>query len=170
MGATPAGPQPTLRRLDPANAGALRSFYNGLSARSKRLFRPLGARATLEQCRRLADANRPGRDTKYDLVAVLGHAVVGWGFLWNGHKQEDMATLGLGVADAWQGRGLGRRLMAAVFDAAPGRGLSCIELTVVQDNAVAQRLYESFGFARTGELVGVDGLPYFRMTKPMWPW
>jgi putative acetyltransferase len=167
MGATPADPQPTLRRLGPADADALHSFYNGLSARSKRLFRPLGARATLEQCRRLADANRPGQDTKVDLVAVSGQAIVGWGFLWNGHEWPEVATLGLGVADDWQGRGLGRRLMAAVLDAAPGRGLSCIELTVVQDNAVAQRLYESFGFARAGELVGVDDLPYFRMTKPL---
>jgi putative acetyltransferase len=167
MGATQADPQPRLRRLGPADADALHAFYNALSARSKRLFRPLGARTTLEQCRRLADANRLEQDTKYDVVAVSGQAIVGWGFLWNGHERTDIATLGLGVADDWQGRGLGRRLMAAVLDAAPGRDLSCVELTVVQDNAVARRLYESFGFVRTGDLVGLDGLPYFRMTRPL---
>jgi putative acetyltransferase len=167
MGATQADPQPRLRRLGPADAEALCSFYNGLSARSKRLFRPLGVSTTIEQCGQLADANRPGQDTKYDLVAVAGRAVVGWGFLWNGHDRAEAATLGLGVADDWQGKGLGRRLMVAVLDAAPGRGLSCVELTVVQDNAVAQRLYESFGFAHVGDLVGIDGLRYFRMTRPL---
>jgi hypothetical protein len=47
-----------------------------------------------------------------------------------------------------------------------------VHLTVVQDNLVAFRLYESRGFARYGELVGSDGLPYYQMAVDLgeeWP-
>jgi ribosomal protein S18 acetylase RimI-like enzyme len=163
----PSNDTATIRRLVPGDAAALCRFYNGLSARSKRLFHPLGDETTEERCRAVAEENDPTRDTKLDLIAASGDGIVGWGFLWGRDGAPGEATFGLAVADDVQGRGLGRRLMASVLDGGAGRGLERITLTVVQDNAIAQRLYEGMSFVRTGEFVGQDGLPYFSMVSDL---
>jgi ribosomal protein S18 acetylase RimI-like enzyme len=141
------------------DADALVAFYNGLSARSKRLFRPLGEVTTLEACRGVVRDNLEG--SKLDLVAPKGGVIVGWGFVWG--LMEEEPTFGLCVADAHQRQGLGSVLIDRVLAAVRARGLTRVHLTVVQDNLVAFSLYESRGFVRYGELVGSDGLPYYQM-------
>ena len=55
--------------------------------------------------------------------------------------------LGISVAPAAQGKGVGTALMAALCDYADKWiGAMRIELTVYADNDVALRLYEKFGF------------------------
>jgi len=71
--------------------------------------------------------------------------------------------LGLAVADAFRGQGVGTALITRVLDVARERGLTRVCLTVVTDNEVAKRLYKKHGFVKYGEFVGEDGLPYFRM-------
>jgi len=161
--------EPLIRRLTPDDAAALGGFYDGLSDRAKRLFRPLGIKSTPEQCRDVAEGNLPAADTHFDLIAMLGDRLVGWAFLWNQADKPGEAALGLAVADDVQGRGIGRRLMAALMAAARARRLRRINLTVVQDNLAAQRLYEECGFIRTGSLTGSDGLDYFSMTQEVSP-
>jgi [ribosomal protein S18]-alanine N-acetyltransferase len=56
----------------------------------------------------------------------------------------------MAVAPAWQGRGLGTRLLGALLDEAARRRQRVISLEVRAGNAVAQRLYERHGFVRTG--------------------
>ena len=157
--------EPAIRRLEPEDAAALCHFYNELSDGSKRLFHPLGEKINEEQCRLIAEQNLPERETKYDLVALLGERVVGWAFLWNDADKPGEASLGIAVTDDAQGGGLGKRLITELLAAAPARGLVRIRLTVVQDNAIARRLYEACGFFRTGSFVGKDGLDYFSMMK-----
>ena len=140
-------------------------FYNGLSEGSKRTFRPLGSTTTLEVCEDIIQDNRPEVDQKFDLVAMHETRIVGWCFLWN--LASDEPTFGLGIADAYQGRGLGSALMDRVMQAARERGLGKVFLTVVQDNEVAWRMYEKRGFVKYGEHVGEDGLPYFRMATEL---
>ncbi len=153
------------RRLAPGDAAALEAFYNGLSEASKRTFRPLGVTTTVETCAAIASANTGPHPTKYDLVAVCSDAIVGWGFVWglDGANPESEPMLGLAVADVYHGRGVGTRLITEVMTWAHNAGLPRVLLTVVQDNAVAWRLYEKQGFVRYGEFVGDDGLPYYRM-------
>jgi len=55
------------------------------------------------------------------------------------------------VDPATRGRGLGRRLVERACQALRARGCQRIELSVTQGNQAAQRLYERFGFACTGE-------------------
>jgi len=59
----------------------------------------------------------------------------------------------VGVADAYQGRGIGKLLMQALLDRA--RGLGCREAWVLtdRDNAPAVRLYESAGGTATRDHV-----------------
>ncbi len=47
--------------------------------------------------------------------------------------------------------GVGRMLVSAVLDWATASGASTVELGVTRGNDPAQRLYESFGFAVTGD-------------------
>lgn len=88
------------------------------------------------------------------LVAELDGKVIGNGGL---HRQsgrrQHVAMLGMGVRDAWQGRGVGSALMAALIDSADNwLDLRRLELMVYSDNARAIALYERFGFAREGLL------------------
>ena len=150
-----------IRRIRPDEALALQQFYNALSHETRRLFRPLGWQATLEQCRQWVAENAADPDTRYDLVVVDGQRIVGWCFIMR--LDGERPTYGIGVDDAYHGLGLGRRLTRRVLDEARRRGFRQVELTCVQDNTIAQNLYTKFGFQRTGEFTGGDGLPYYRM-------
>jgi len=102
------------------------------------------------------------RDTRMDLVAWHNGQIVGWCFIWE--LDSAAPTFGLAVSDAYHGRGLGTRLMGAVMDWAKQQRLQQVDLTVVQDNLVAQHIYSRFGFVRTDEFTGDDGLRYWRMS------
>lgn len=57
----------------------------------------------------------------------------------------------IGVLPAHRGRGLGRFMIADWLARGRDRGTAVFQLNVVADNAVARRLYESFGFRTIGE-------------------
>jgi putative acetyltransferase len=78
---------------------------------------------------------------------VVGHA----GLVVAPPRRAHSAGLGLSVHDAWQGRGVGTALMAALVECADhSLGLRRIELTVFTDNAPAIALYRRFGFVEEG--------------------
>jgi ribosomal protein S18 acetylase RimI-like enzyme len=158
-----------IRRLRVGDAAALGRFYNGLSEASRRTFRPLGWHTTVDVCAKIVDANQTGE--KYDLVAVCcsdsgtGPEIVGWSFVWD--LRSEQPNLGLGIADAYQGRGLGGAIIEQVLGGVRDIGLEQVYLIVVQDNHVARGLYERRGFVRYGELVGDDGLAYYQMVAEL---
>lgn len=90
------------------------------------------------------------------LVAVHGSEVVASaGF--HGHpnvpRLRHSAMLGIGVARAWQGRGVGSEMMRRLLDLADNwLGLLRIELSVYTDNARAIALYRKHGFEMEGTL------------------
>lgn len=66
-------------------------------------------------------------------------------------RRRHCASVGMGVHDDFQGRGVGSALLAAAIDLADNwLGLERIELTVYTDNAAAIHLYEKFGFVVEG--------------------
>jgi len=143
------------------------AFYNRLTEASIRTFRPIGLKATLDTCKEIVAANQARVETKYDLVAFDGDTIVGWSFLWDLDREHP--TFGIGVADAYHGRRLGARLMDAVLEEAKRRAKTGVELTVVQDNEKAWRMYERRGFVQYDEFVGADGLLYYRMALRLAP-
>ena len=167
--------QITIRQLQSGDAEALAAFYNGLSTASKRTFRPLGETTTRDICADVAAGNADGdiacnggkHPTKYDLIALADDRVIGWGFLWalDAESPDDGPVFGLAVADGYHGMGLGTRLTGAVIAWADAQNLPQVILTVVQDNVIAQRIYERQGFVRYGAFVGEDGLDYYRMRR-----
>ena len=59
-------------------------------------------------------------------------------------------VLGMGVAAAWRGLGIGRALIGECLRLATNLGIDKVELDVYADNLPAIRLYETVGFVREG--------------------
>jgi putative acetyltransferase len=88
----------------------------------------------------------------HTFVAVLDGQIVGLAGMHVGQgRRRHTADLGMSVHDQFQGRGIGRKLLAALLDVADNYlGLTRVELEVLPDNAPAIRLYESMGFEHEG--------------------
>lgn len=84
---------------------------------------------------------------------VVGNATLDVGKARRAH----CALLGIAVHDAFQGRGVGRALLAAIVEHADrSLGLRRIELEVYTDNAPAIALYRKFGFVEEGRSRGAS--------------
>jgi RimJ/RimL family protein N-acetyltransferase len=67
-------------------------------------------------------------------------------------RQNAPASIGMAVAEAWRGRGVGTALMEASLDWARQRGIHKLALQVWPHNGAAIALYEKFGFEQEGVL------------------
>jgi GNAT superfamily N-acetyltransferase len=114
---------------------ALGDFFAGLSAQSRylRFFGPVipGAALlrTLAGCAGNVDA----------LVAVRGGAIVGHAMAVDRTEPKDrrdtrVTDIGVVVDDAWQGRGVGAALMRAIVTGAQARGVTVLEMDVLDGN------------------------------------
>ena len=86
------------------------------------------------------------------IVAEWEGRIVGLAHLmrWNGRRAH-VGSLGLGVHDDFQRRGIGARLLGELVELADRwLGLTRLELSVNTDNAGAIALYERFGFEIEG--------------------
>lgn len=92
----------------------------------------------------------------YHLVAVVDGRVIGMFDIHtfpNRPRRRHAGLIGIGVADDWQGKGVGAALMRAGIDLADNwLNLKRLELEVYSDNKAAIRLYERFGFVYEGTL------------------
>lgn len=86
------------------------------------------------------------------LVAIMNSRVVGHaGFSQLLGRRSHAASLGMGVHDSYQRRGIGRALLGELVAIADNwMNIKRLELTVYTDNTGAIALYESFGFEREG--------------------
>jgi ribosomal protein S18 acetylase RimI-like enzyme len=85
-------------------------------------------------------------------IALMGDQAVGWCDVVEKPREtlKHSAVLGMAVARAHRGRGIGSALMERTLAAAKARGFTRIELTVRLDNEPARKLYERFGFVVEG--------------------
>lgn len=92
----------------------------------------------------------------YHLLAVSGEHVIGIISVEtfpNLPRRRHAGHIGISVAEAWQGKGVGKVLMQAGIDLADKwLNLMRLELEVYVDNEAGIRLYERFGFEREGVL------------------
>lgn len=87
-----------------------------------------------------------GRGARRTLVGSAGIMTVS-----DDPREKHVASLGVGVMDAWQGVGAGRALITALLDHADQWAhYARVELHVYADNQRAIALYESLGFEREG--------------------
>ncbi|THV24851.1 GNAT family N-acetyltransferase [Peteryoungia ipomoeae] len=86
------------------------------------------------------------------LAGFIDHIMVGNAGLhrYQGRRSH-AASIGMGVHDAYQRRGIGRALLGELVAIADNwLNLRRLDLTVYTDNLAAITLYESFGFEREG--------------------
>jgi len=69
----------------------------------------------------------------------------GYGFL-----GADVPGIGLAVVPESRGSGIGRRLLAALIEAADERGAGVLSLSVAKANSAARALYDHLGFVVVG--------------------
>lgn len=139
------------RRLRPGDLKALQAFDRGLSPETRHFFLPHQYdKATLEKV--VARAERED-----DVVYVLtsDSLVVGYFFLW--YARRRVPLLGIGLADAYQGQGLGPQMMQILIDEAKRLGAEGIELTTDLRNERAFALYRSCGFRYLRDVDNVVG-------------
>ena len=69
-----------------------------------------------------------------------------------------MPWLGIGVSEAYKGKGMGGKLMEYIIGYARERGMGGILLTTHMANIRAQALYRRFGYAYLGTHTNGDQL------------
>ncbi|NLC58008.1 MAG: GNAT family N-acetyltransferase [Armatimonadetes bacterium] len=152
---TPKGPL-LIRTIQPGDEQEiLRLFRQRLGPRSN-LYLCLHLYQTdeeaLESTRRRIAAHQRRDSLVY--VALQGEAIVGYFFLEGLRTPEGKPIdLGIGLADALQGCGIGGRFMDLLIEAARALGHAAIELTHYPVNTRAAALYQRKGFRYTGETV-----------------
>ena len=121
-----------IRTAYPEDLATLGDFFAGLSPRTRylRFFGPVTPGPAL--LRQLCGL--PG--TIDAVVAVRGGIIVGHAMAVDrtGPRGARLADIGVVVADAWQGRGLGSALMRALVTRAQARGVTLLEMDVLDGN------------------------------------
>ncbi len=82
------------------------------------------------------------------LVARVDEEIVGYAGMWVILDEAHVTTIA--VDRAHRGQRLGERLLVALLDSALERGARWITLEVRKSNAVAQALYQKYGFKEIG--------------------
>jgi RimJ/RimL family protein N-acetyltransferase len=117
--------------------GRVQRFYEQLSTDTvyRRFF--TASRPAAAELRRLFDTDPGGRDA---LVAVAGDDAVGLAEGARPRHQPEAVEIGVVVADAWQGSGIGGRLVRALVHRAAARGAVTIQADTLADNYRMARL------------------------------
>lgn len=130
--AWPAG-QARIRQADSADHAALRDFLTGLSLRTRYLRFFAGALPASPAMLQVLAGGRQGVDA---LVATRNGAIIGHAMAVDGTGPDGtaMAEIGVVVADAWQGRGVGSGLLHALAGRARARGATTLAMDVLAEN------------------------------------
>jgi GNAT superfamily N-acetyltransferase len=121
-----------IRQAGGGDLGGLRDFLAGLSVRTRHLRFFAGAPATAAMLRVLA-GQRPDADA---LVAIGNGEIIGHAMAVDtaGPPGAAATEIGIVVADAWQGRGVGSGLIRALASRARARGATTLVMEVMAEN------------------------------------
>jgi putative acetyltransferase len=139
----------TIRPAIPDDAEGFAEVFASRSAANGTLQHPY---TSPEIWRTRLSGNTTTRDCLF--VAVVNGKIVGNAGVHSvseSPREKHVCGLGIGIAEPYQGRGVGRALMNACLDFADRwANYSRVQLTVHADNARAIKLYESLGFVIEG--------------------
>ena len=141
----------TVRPATEADAEAFAKVFSDRSASNGTLQHPY---TSIEVWRARLASNVGTRQVI--LAAIVNGRVVGNAGVHarsDNPREKHVCSLGISIAQVYQGRGVGRALMTACLDFADHwANYSRVTLTVHADNARAIKLYESLGFQHEGRL------------------
>jgi len=127
-----------IRVITPDDAARLERLFYRLSPESVyRRFFTLYTHPPAGALRKLADLDH---DTHDALVAVAGDEIVGVGRYAADPRKPGAAEVAVVVDDAWQGHGLGTRLLAGAASLARLHGYRTMTALVLADNVPAIRM------------------------------
>jgi ribosomal protein S18 acetylase RimI-like enzyme len=108
--------------------------------------------APLESVRKFVVDNIRSRNVQF--VALVDDKVAGWCDVLPKPRPafRHSGVLGMGVAEAFRGNGIGTSLIDTALRAAREKGMHRVELEVRADNARAIKLYQKFGFNTEGHM------------------
>jgi RimJ/RimL family protein N-acetyltransferase len=117
---------------------------------AERLFLATFEGFSVESTRQFVESNRA--KGMPNLVAVCGDTVIGWCDVSSYDKitMRHCGVLGMGVLQAYRGKGVGKALITMALEAANAAGLTRVELIVRDGNAAAVALYKAVGFQLEG--------------------
>ena len=130
--------RPGLATLEASDADAVLGLFDGLSPESvyRRYFSPLARRQQLR-----ASVARIDHHDREAVAAVEGGEVVGVAE-YSRVPGSRLADMGIVVADAWQRKGLGTLLVAALAARAVEEGVDGFAVDIQGDNYGALRLFK----------------------------
>jgi GNAT superfamily N-acetyltransferase len=118
-----------IRQARPDDLAALADFFGELSLRTRYLRLFTGAAPSRALLRRLTGAN--GGDV---LVATAAGAIIGHAIAVDAPGRAGPTDVGVVVADAWQGLGIGSALVRTLLRRAGERGAVGITMSVLPEN------------------------------------
>lgn len=126
--------------MRPDDTEALRRMFFRLSPETvyKRFFRPLRAPSDKD----LAYLANVDHDRREALVAEVDGEIVAVA-RYDRIKDTDEAEIAVVVEDAWQGQGIGARLVRKLAALAQSRGMTVFTSTILGENRAAARLLRS---------------------------
>jgi len=127
----------TIRPPDSADLAALTGFFAGLSTRTRvqRFFAPIRPTPALVRraCGQPGPAGQGGRADA--LVAMHGGVIIGHAMAADrAAAGESLTEIGVVVADAWQGQGVGSALVRTLLRRAQARGVTSLSMDVLPAN------------------------------------
>lgn len=137
-----------IRHAEPADIDAIKAIYDRPTVYANTLQLPY---QPVSNWQRLYQAGT----NFYNLVAVVEGQVVGQLGLQvcQSPRRRHVAEIGMGVAEDYQGQGVGSALLRAALEMADNwLNIRRMELTVYSSNEAAIALYERFGFEVEAEL------------------
>lgn len=139
-----------LRQIRPNDAAALQGFVRALSPASRRL-RFHGALSELSEgaLQALTSVDQRGHVAFVLTVAEYGTERIVGEARYAASGDGEVAEFGIAVADAFRGKGLADRLLAALIDAACAAGLRWLVGEVLVGNARMLAFTRRCGFAAT---------------------
>lgn len=143
----PGGRSARLRALRPGDAGAEQAFFNGLSLGSRHQRFHFGLRELSPALLRLLTDVDQQLHRAWVVETVDGGppAVIADARYVCAPERPAVAEFALAVADDWQGRGLGRRLVAHLISQARRQGLRQLFGDVLAENRRMLALMREFG-------------------------
>lgn len=140
----------TIRPLRPDDSGIERDFVSGLSGES-RYNRLLGGAIKIsdEYIRRLTELDWT-REAAFAAITMLGdrESIIGVARYVIEHDGES-CEFALVLADAWQGRGIGRRMLEKLMVVAAQRGIRRMHGEILSTNVSMLALARKLGFRLT---------------------